>query len=126
MNLLRPLLWVQSTYIFITAVWPLVHINSFMEVTGYKTDVWLVKTVGALLIPVAVCLYTHLFLRTDHRPAIALGGLTAVAFICIDFYYALNDVISDVYLLDGVVEILFLILWLYILFFGPGRVQVQG
>jgi hypothetical protein len=114
MKIFRWILWIQGTYILITAIWPLLHIESFMEVTGYKTDVWLVKTVGALLIPVALCLLTHLFIPTDYRPALVLGSLTAVAFICIDFYYALTDVISDIYMADGILEIFFLIAWIYI------------
>lgn len=115
MKIFRLLLWTQSTYIMITALWPLMHIDSFMAVTGYKTDVWLVKTVGALLIPVAVTLYIHLFIDTDHRPALVLGSLTSVAFIMVDFYYALNDVISDIYLADGIAELIFLIAWIYVL-----------
>jgi hypothetical protein len=108
------LLWTQGIYILITALWPIVHIKSFMEVTGYKTDIWLVKTVGALLVPVAGCLLSNLFFRTDPRPAIILAGLTAMAFMFIDFYYALNDVISDIYLADGIVESIFLILWVWV------------
>lgn len=46
--------------------------------------------------------------------AIVLGTLTSLAFVLIDFYYALNDVISNVYLLDGVIELIFLIGWLYL------------
>lgn len=114
MRLYRVIVLTQATYTLITAVWPLVHIESFMEVTGYKREVWLVKTVGALLIPVALCLYAHLYFKSDHRPAIVLGSFTALAFACIDFYYALNDVIPDIYLADGVVELIFLGGWLYI------------
>jgi hypothetical protein len=114
MKIFRLLLWSQATYIVITAVWPIIHIDSFMAVTGYKHDVWLVKTVGALLIPVAVTLYIHLFINTDHRPAVVLGSLTALAFIIVDFYYALNDVISDIYLADGIAELIFLIVWIYV------------
>jgi hypothetical protein len=105
------LVWIQSVYTFITAVWPLIDIESFMMVTGYKTDVWLVKTVGALLIPIAVSLLSHAFTKENHWPAVFLGALTAAAFICIDFYYSLQDVISDIYMADGVVEIVFLLLW---------------
>jgi hypothetical protein len=112
MKLFRLVIWTQATYILVTAVWPLVHIESFMEITGYKTDVWLVKTVGALLIPVAACLYTYLFINTDRRPAIVLGSLTSIAFIGIDLVYALTDVISDIYLADGAVEFVFLVLWI--------------
>jgi hypothetical protein len=112
MKVFRLIIWTQATYILITAVWPLVHIESFMEVTGYKTDVWLVKTVGALLIPIAACLYTYLLIDTRRLPAIVLGSLTAVAFMTIDFYYALTDVISDIYLADGAVELVFFVAWI--------------
>jgi hypothetical protein len=116
MVLVRPLIWFQSGYIFITGVWPLIDIKSFMEVTGYKTDIWLVKTVGALLLPVAFSLASHLFSRSDYKPALVLGSLTAVAFICIDFYYASVDVISDIYIADGMLELIFLIGWVIVFF----------
>lgn len=68
MNFLRILVAVQGMYMLITAVWPIVHIHSFMEVTGYKTDVWLVKTVGALLIPMALAILLFLFKEIDKQP----------------------------------------------------------
>jgi hypothetical protein len=114
MKLVRIILSAQGFYTLLTALWPLVHIESFMFVTGPKTDIWLVKTVGALLIPIALTLVYYLYNSSDLRPAIILGSTTAVAFIAVDFYYALNDVISDIYLLDGAVEVLFLICWIYI------------
>jgi len=114
MKIFRYLIFIQSFYTLLTAVWPLVHIQSFMAVTGPKTDIWLVKTVGALLIPVGTCLLVFMLLPTsDKRPAIVLGSLSSVAFICIDFYYTLTDVISNVYLVDGFVQILLLSGWVY-------------
>ncbi|HYE56274.1 MAG TPA: hypothetical protein VD996_15600 [Chitinophagaceae bacterium] len=92
------------------------HIESFMVVTGPKNDIWLVKTVGALLIPICCCFLTHLFLRIDHRPVIVLAAVSCIAFACIDFYYALNDVISKVYLADGAVQLLLLLSWIYLTF----------
>jgi hypothetical protein len=114
MKTFRILVIVQAIYTLITAVWPIVHIKSFMDVTGYKTDVWLVKTVGALLIPVSCCLFAYLFIDTDKRPALILGGFSSTAFISIDFYYSLTDVIPDIYLVDGFLQILFLLGWIYI------------
>jgi hypothetical protein len=114
MRLFRSILLVQATYTFITAVWPIVHIQSFMDVSGYKRDVWLVKTVAAILIPVALCLMTYRYIHTDRRPALVLGGLLAFAFIIIDFYYSLTDVIADVYMVDGFVQIAFLSCWIYV------------
>jgi hypothetical protein len=95
-------------------VWPIIDIESFMLVTGYKTDVWLVKTVGAILISISLCMATHLFIRTDHVPVVVLCIASSIAFISIDFYYALNDTISDIYIADGALQIFFLIAWIYL------------
>jgi hypothetical protein len=114
MGLIKTLISIQAGYTLFTAIWPIVHIESFMEVTGYKTDIWLVKTVGALLIPVAACLLSYIVIKSDRRPGAILGTLTCIAFISVDFFYATADVISDVYLLDGAVHVIFLSLWIYI------------
>ena len=117
MRLTNQLLLVQGVYTLLTAVWPLIDIDSFMAVTGYKTDQWLVKTVGALLIPISVTLLSLRHL-SDQRPAYLLGGLTAIAFIIIDFYYSTKNIIPDIYQVDGAIEIIFLGCWLYIIGHG--------
>ena len=111
MRLFKLLVITQSIYILLTAIWPLIHIQSFIMVTGPKHDIWLVKTVGALLIPVGVCLLNFLLVTSNKLPAVLLGSLTTVAFIIVDFYYSVNDVISDVYQVDGIVQIVFLAGW---------------
>lgn len=109
MKFYKLLIVLQSSYLLITAVWPIAHIESFMDVTGPKTDIWLVKTVGALLIPVAAALFFQP--NRPNRTSFLLGGGTAISFIVINFYYALNDIIADIYLIDGVVQILFFLCW---------------
>jgi hypothetical protein len=112
---LFPLLIIaQSSYIFVTAIWPIIDIESFMYVTGPKTDIWLVKTVGALLIPVSLSMVSHFRTNGEKFPALILGAGTASAFICVDLYYALSDVISDIYLIDAALEVFFLCLWIYL------------
>jgi hypothetical protein len=106
------LIIVQSVYYLLTALWPLIHIRSFMLVTGPKTDIWLVKTVSALLIPASLTLLSYIYLRHERWPALVLGAGLCIAFIAIDFYYALSDVISDVYLIDGILQIILLFCWL--------------
>jgi hypothetical protein len=114
MKLFRLTLWFQSIYYLVTALWPLFDIKSFMLVTGYKHDVWLVKTVGALLIPVSLTMLSHLFLKVDHRPVFVLCITAGIAFASVDFYYSLTDVISDIYLMDGVIQVCLLISWTWI------------
>jgi hypothetical protein len=51
---------IQGIYIFLTAVWGLVDISSFMEVTGPKTDIWLVRTVSICLLPYSfICFFIY-------------------------------------------------------------------
>jgi hypothetical protein len=112
MKFKRVLLVCHALYIFITAVWPLVHVDSFMQVTGRKHDVWLVKTIGALLVPVSLSMFSYLRLKSFDLPLLLLGGGTAIAFILIDTYYVFNDVISPIYLEDAALESIFLVGWL--------------
>jgi hypothetical protein len=114
MKLTKYLIIVQSVYMLLTGIWPLVHIESFMVVTGPKTDIWLVKTVGAMLIPVALTLLC-LINNADRKAQIVLGAGTAIAFGCIDVYYAVNDVISDIYLADAIIQGAFVLWWIVIL-----------
>lgn len=109
------LLWVQSLYTLLTALWGLIDIDSFMAVTGPKTDIWLVKTVSTVLLAIAVTLISYIYVRTDPLPAIILGFCTSARLYAIDFYYSGRDAISPVYALDGVAEVIFALLWIYLL-----------
>jgi hypothetical protein len=115
-KLYRVLLWVQGGYTLLTALWGLIDIDSFMAVTGPKTDIWLVKTVSVILVAIGVALLSFLWVQSDPLPAILLGLLTSVGLAAIDFYYSGREVILWVYALDGVAEVLFALVWLYLLF----------
>lgn len=115
MKFFRIILWVQTLYYFITGIWPVADITSFMEVTGSKTDIWLVKTVAVLLLAISVSFFVQLFNKRNPAPAIALAMSCCVALGTIDFYYVTADVIAPVYLLDGVLQILLLTAWIVFL-----------
>jgi len=108
------LLWSQGVYTFITAVWPIVHVKSFMDVSGYKTDVWLVKTVGVLLTAISVALLVSIPNKSNF-PIAVLALFTAAGMAYVDFFYALNNTIPNIYMADGTIEILFAFVWLYLL-----------
>lgn len=119
------LLWSQGSYTLLTAVWPIVHIKSFMDVSGYKTDIWLVKTVGILLAAIAVCLLLSISSKQNF-PVAVLGLFTAAGMAYVDFFYALNDTIPDIYMADGAVEILFVLVWMYLLVKGSKKPAAAG
>ena len=112
-------LWCQGIYTFITAVWPIVDIESFMFISGYKTDLWLVKTVSVLLLAMSICLLINTSSNRANLPVIILALLVAIGMAYVDFYYSLNNTISKIYMADGFVEILFIISWLMILIKNP-------
>jgi hypothetical protein len=105
------LLTAQGAYYLITAIWPLVDIDSFLFVTGPKTDIWLVKTVGALLIPVSLTMLAGIRSRKTATPSVVLASTTALVFLIIDFHYSLTGVIGRVYMIDGVLQLFFLVMW---------------
>ena len=116
MKAFRVTLWIQTLYYFITAAWALVDIKSFMEITGPKTDIWLVKTVSVLLLAISFCFLAHLFIKANPWPAIILAACCCIFLAFIDFYYAGKQTISAVYFLDGIAQILLLLAWLFVIF----------
>ena len=103
---------IQAAYFFATGVWPLVHIRSFMAVTGPKVDIWLVKCVGVLVgvIGIVIGLATGHERLTVEIVLLAIGsaaGLTAI-----DVVYVLKRVIDKIYLLDAVAEIVLIAGWI--------------
>lgn len=113
MNRLKLIALLQGIYWTITGIWPLVHMPSFVWVSGPKEDYWLVRTVGLLLTVIGVVLLSAGYKKrvTPEIKWLGIGGAASMAFI--DFYYALQDVIWDIYMLDGVLEITLLLLWFW-------------
>lgn len=106
--LARKTLFVQGIYYVATGVWSLVGIRSFQKVTGPKSDVWLVKTVGALVSAVGATLILSSFRKKPPLEARFLSTSSALALASVESVYAVKGRISPVYLLDAAVE-LFLI-----------------
>lgn len=107
----RNLILFQGVYYFVTGVWPLIDIDSFMAVTGPKYDIWLVKTVGMLITVISLCLLTAGAKRLVDQPVIMLSAGAALGFIGIDVIYVYLNVISSIYLVDALAELIILIIW---------------
>lgn len=104
--------WFQGLYYFISGIWPLLSITSFQIVTGPKVDIWLVKTVGSLLMVTGLVLVMAAIRRRISLEIITLAIGNAFALTAIEVIYWSNGSISAVYLLDAVVEVLLIIGWL--------------
>jgi hypothetical protein len=97
----------QAVYYFITGLWPVVDIISFMRVTGPKTDIWLVKMVGLLTIAISITLLM------GNKQGITIKVLAlsaALSYLAIDLYYYFNGTLRVVYLGDAVLESIIILL----------------
>lgn len=103
--------WLQGIYFFVTGVWPILHIESFVAVTGPKVDLWLVKTVGALIAVVGATLMLGARRRQVGAELAFLAVASAACLGAVDVIYALADRIWDIYLLDAVAEAGLIVLW---------------
>ena len=96
---------VQGWFYVATGVWALVDLDTFMAVTGPKTDLWLVKTVGALVTVIGIVLLSAGWRRRVTREILLLGIGAALSLATIDVVYASAGRISKIYLLDAVAEV---------------------
>lgn len=84
-----------------------------MQVTGYKTDLWLVKTVSVLLFPLMILMYRAAVkakpVPLTHSAAVISG---TAGLILVDLVYYFNGTIARVYLWDALIEAVFLLWWI--------------
>ncbi|MBV9103879.1 MAG: hypothetical protein JO060_09815 [Candidatus Eremiobacteraeota bacterium] len=96
----------QSVYYTVTGIWPLVSIDSFMAVTGPKTDVWLVKMVGSLVLVNGLTLAWMAFEdRSDDALPLFFAASNTLAFTAIDVAYTRRRRIRPVYFGDAIVQL---------------------
>src|SRR4051812_14944878 len=105
--------WTQGLYYLVTGVWPLVSIDTFQMVTGPKTDLWLVRTVGALITVIGLVLLAAAW-RGRQVPEVGLLAVgSAVALTAVDVVYVSLNVIDPIYLLDAALEVLLIGGWAF-------------
>jgi hypothetical protein len=109
---LRNSIRIQGIYYLLSGVWPLLSIGTFQAVTGPKTDLWLVQTVGLLLMVNGLILMLASYGHKIDWSIFTIGVCTALALVGIEVVYVLKGTISVVYLLDAAVEILFIVAWI--------------
>lgn len=103
---------VQGMFYIATGVWSIVSIDTFEAVTGPKSDEWLVKTVGVLVI-VSGCVFLLAAVRRRFDlDVVVLAIGNALGLTAIDVIYVNLDVIPPVYLLDAAAEIVLTCGWI--------------
>lgn len=100
----------QAAYFGATGLWPLLHMRSFLAVTGPKRDLWLVRTVGALVLAIAGSLAVAAARGVDAATATLAAG-SALALAAIDVVHVARGTISRIYLADAAVEVAIIVAW---------------
>jgi hypothetical protein len=101
----------QGLYYVLSGLWPLFSIRTFLKITGPKADLWLVKTAGVLIALMGAVLALAGLRRQAPPEVVLLGAGSAAALATVDIVYVTRRRISAVYLLDAVVELMFLAGW---------------
>lgn len=96
----------------LTGLWPLVSMDTFLAVTGPKTDLWLVRTVGVLVAAVGAGLLAAGVRRTVTLELGFVAAGAAASLAAIDIIYVSLGVIPPIYLADAAVEVPIAVLWL--------------
>ena len=105
----------QGAFYFLTGLWPLFHLRSFLLVTGPKTDLWLVQTFGAVLAVLGAGIGSVGGRRGFSSDWIWLSLFVAVVLGACDMVFVVRGVISPIYLGDAAVEFALAIAWLAVL-----------
>lgn len=107
---------IHGLYLCITGLWPIIHMASFLFITGPKEDLWLVETVGILAFVIGFGLLVGGWSKNITFPLSVIAVAAAVGFILVDVIFVWKLIISPIYLLDAVVEFVFFVAWIiYIL-----------
>lgn len=103
----------QGSFWALTGIWPMLHLDSFLWVTGPKKDIWLLYTVSILILVIGLVLLISGIRRTVTQEIkwLGIGGALGLTFI--DVYYSSTNTIADIYRYDAIAEVGLAVLWLW-------------
>ncbi len=102
----------QGLFNIVGGAWPLVSLGSFEFVYGKKTDIYLQKTVGALLLSIGIV--QSRASQSDEALTVArsLGIATALSLLAIDLVYIPRREMRWTYWQDAICEIGWVAAWM--------------
>ena len=101
----------QGFFYVLTGLWPMVSMSTFVAVTGPKTDLWLVNTVGVLVLCSGLVILLAAFRKAVPGEILLLAVGNAIGLCAIDIIYVSVGRIDPIYLADAVAEIGIVVLY---------------
>ena len=102
----------QAAYYLLTGLWPVLHLPSFLMLTGRKRDYWLVRSTGLVIAAVGAGLAVASLTPRRARAMRPLGVIFPAALGAADVAYAWPATRSRAYLANAVVGAAFIAAWL--------------
>jgi hypothetical protein len=99
----------QGAYYLATGMLPWVSMRAFEAITGKKTDDWLVQTVGAIVVAIAVALWAGALRSRISIETVVLAIASGSAFVLVDVYFVMNKTIGPIYLADAALQAVIII-----------------
>lgn len=101
----------QGVYYILTGVWPLISMSTFLRVTGPKYDLWLVNTVGILVLVSGLVIFLAALRWKVTNEILLLAVGSALGLCAIDIIYVSIERILPIYLADATAEIILVVLY---------------
>ncbi|MFP1627973.1 hypothetical protein ACLB9X_23010 [Streptomyces sp. 5K101] len=101
----------QGLFNLVGGAWPLLSLRTFERVYGPKTDEWLQKTTGGLLVSIGWTMACTASDAEGLRHARRIGVSTAATLLAVDLVYVPLGRIRPTYLMDAAKEIAWLAAW---------------
>lgn len=110
----------QAAYLLFGGLWPLLHMRSFVAVTGPKVDLWLVRTVAGLLVVIGGTLAREAGRGAPQPGTCNIAAGTSLVLGLVSLFSAAAGRIRPIYLLDGAIHLSLVMGWA-IVFIQEGR-----
>ncbi|MDX2934896.1 hypothetical protein [Streptomyces ipomoeae] len=102
----------QGVFNVVGGLWPLVHLPSFERVFGPKTDRWLQRTMGGMLVSAGISQLMAAATPEGRAHARLTGICAAGTLLAADLVYVPTGRIRPTYLLDAAMQAGWLRAWL--------------
>jgi len=103
----------QGVYYILIGLWPVLQTSSFLAATGHKTDVWLVQSLGLMLVVIGGTLCLAAYRRQKSPEVVLLALASAVVLAATHLWFVLEEHLSVAFLVDTVLELGIIFVWFY-------------
>jgi hypothetical protein len=94
----------QGAYYVVTGIWPLLHLPSFVALTGPKRDTWLVRTFGVLVAAIGTTLLTAR-VAASRDTATQLAATSSLGIAVCEVVFVARGRIRPIYLAEAALEV---------------------